>query len=46
MDPRPDHNQAVRRVMLPSGKTIEVVYFPGDQTASPDRAMAARFGRT
>ena len=27
MNPRPDQPHAVRRVVLPSGKTIEVVYF-------------------
>ena len=27
MSPRPDQPHAVRRVVLPSGKTIEVVYF-------------------
>jgi hypothetical protein len=27
MTPRSDHPHAVRRVVLPSGKTIEVVYF-------------------
>lgn len=27
MSARPDHRQHVRRVRLPSGKTIEVVYF-------------------
>lgn len=33
MSPRPDQPHAVRRVVLPSGKTIEVVYFadsPGE----------------
>jgi hypothetical protein len=28
MSAQPEHNPSVRRVMLPSGKTIEVVYFP------------------
>ncbi len=27
MSPRPDHRHHVRRVLLPSGKTIEVVFF-------------------
>ncbi len=27
MTPRPDHRHHVRRVLLPSGKTIEVVFF-------------------
>lgn len=29
MSAQPDHRQHVRRVQLPSGKTIEVVYFDG-----------------
>ena len=40
MSPHPDHQHHVRRVVLPSGKTIEVVYFD-DQMAPP----AARSGR-
>ncbi len=31
MTPKPDQPHAVRRVVLPSGKTIEVVYFADDQ---------------
>src|SRR4051812_42851856 len=34
-----DHHHSVRRVVLPSGKTIEVVYFE-------DQAAAARLGAT
>jgi hypothetical protein len=30
MSPQPDPNLDVRRVVLPSGKTIEVVYFGGE----------------
>jgi hypothetical protein len=37
MSPQPDNRHYVRRVVLPSGKTIEVVYF-GDQTTTPHRA--------
>ena len=40
MSPQPDHNPAVRRVMLPSGKTIEVVYFPGDEVGGEAGASA------
>ena len=29
----------MKRIVLPSGKTIEVVYFPDDQTAAPNRAL-------
>jgi hypothetical protein len=38
MSPRPDQPHAVRRVVLPSGKTIEVVYFAdsdGGQVVAP-----------
>jgi hypothetical protein len=31
MSAQPDHRQYVRRVVLPSGKTIEVVYFEPQQ---------------
>ena len=34
MSPRPDQPHAVRRVVLPSGKTIEVVYF-ADSDGAP-----------
>jgi hypothetical protein len=38
VSPRPDHRHHVRRVLLPSGKTIEVVFFedrePGPAPAS------------
>ena len=41
MTPRPEQPHAVRRVVLPSGKTIEVVYFADSEvtdrfTATPD----------
>ena len=39
MEPRPDNHHHVRRVVLPSGKTIEVVYFE-DQV--PRESAAAR----
>ncbi len=35
----PDHQPQVRRVVLPSGKTIEVVYF--EEVAAPPRAVGA-----
>jgi hypothetical protein len=35
MSPRPDQPHAVRRVVLPSGKTIEVVYFADSDGAQP-----------
>ena len=38
MPPEPQHNHYVRRVVLPSGKTIEVVYFDDLQ---PEPAPAA-----
>ena len=31
MSPQPDNRHYVRRVVLPSGKTIEVVYFDDQQ---------------
>jgi len=36
MSRQPENNTYVRRVVLPSGKTIEVVYF-GDETTTPNR---------
>ena len=36
MSPQPDNRHYVRRVVLPSGKTIEVVYF--DETQALDAA--------
>ena len=36
MPSQPDHQHHVRRVVLPSGKTIEVVYF--EDLGVPDRA--------
>jgi hypothetical protein len=35
MSAQPDHRQYVRRVVLPSGKTIEVVYFDGQPDVPP-----------
>jgi hypothetical protein len=37
MSPAPDNHHAVKRVVLPSGKTIEIVYFAdaAGSTASP-----------
>jgi hypothetical protein len=34
MTPSPDQPHAVRRVLLPSGKTIEVVYFEDERTGT------------
>jgi hypothetical protein len=36
MSLQPEHSPSVRRVVLPSGKTIEIVYF-GDPAAEPSR---------
>ena len=44
MSPRPEQPHAVRRVVLPSGKTIEVVYFAdseGGQVANAPTADSA-----
>ena len=36
MSPAPDNHHAVKKVVLPSGKTIEIVYFAeADQAAAP-----------
>jgi hypothetical protein len=35
MTPQPDHRHYVRRVVLPSGKTIEVVYFEDQMPPEP-----------
>jgi hypothetical protein len=40
MSPQPDNRHYVRRVVLPSGKTIEVVYFE-DQIADAGETAAA-----
>ena len=40
MHQRPDHHHHVRRVVLPSGKTIEVVYFENEPTGQPPRSIA------
>jgi hypothetical protein len=37
MSQHPDHQHHVRRVVLPSGKMIEVVYFEDQDTALPGR---------
>ena len=34
--PAPDHNQYIRKVTLPSGKTIEVISFEDGKTAAPE----------
>jgi hypothetical protein len=39
MHQRPDHHHHVRRVVLPSGKTIEVVYFENEPTGQPPRTI-------
>jgi hypothetical protein len=39
MHQRPDHHHHVRRVVLPSGKTIEVVYFENEPTGQPPRPV-------
>ena len=41
MSQHPDHHHHVRRVVLPSGKTIEVVYFE-DQPTGADAARRCR----
>ena len=35
MSPQPDNRHYVRRVVLPSGKTIEVVYFDDQLIDAP-----------
>lgn len=40
MPPSPDHQHYVRRVVLPSGKTVEVVYF--EDLGVPDRPFTAQ----
>ena len=40
MDHRPDNHHHVRRVVLPSGKTIEVVYFENEPTGQTPRPAA------
>jgi hypothetical protein len=40
--PRPDHRHHVRRVLLPSGKTIEVVFFEDREPAPAPAAEAPR----
>ncbi len=41
MTPDPDHRHHVRRVLLPSGKTIEVVFFEDREPASSPAPQAA-----
>ncbi len=36
----PDHHHHVRRVVLPSGKTIEVVYFENEPTGAAPRPLS------
>ena len=43
MPPSPDHRHYVRRVVLPSGKTVEVVYF--EDLAVPTEAITAQPAR-
>ena len=40
MSQRPEHHHHVRRVVLPSGKTIEVVYFENEATGQAPRPAA------
>lgn len=40
MPSEPDHNPPLRRVVLPSGKTIEVVFF--EDLAPPTQALASQ----
>ena len=39
MSQHPDHHHHVRRVVLPSGKTIEVVYFENEPTGQAPRML-------
>jgi hypothetical protein len=39
MSQHPDHQHHVRRVVLPSGKTIEVVYFEDQDFATAERSV-------
>lgn len=41
MNQQPDNSHYVRRVVLPSGRAIEVVYFDNDAAANPFEAVAA-----
>ncbi len=41
MSQHPDHRHHVRRVVLPSGKTIEVVYFEDQAVPMPDQLKRA-----
>ena len=41
MNPDPDHTHHIRRVTLPSGRSIEVVYFdPPASPAEPEARVA------
>jgi hypothetical protein len=44
MSDRPDDTHAVKRVVLPSGKTIEIVYFADAADAVPATAPAPQVG--
>jgi hypothetical protein len=41
MTPKPEQPHAVRRIMLPSGKTIEVVYFADEETPTAGSPASA-----
>jgi hypothetical protein len=45
MSPHPDHQHHVRRVVLPSGKTIEVVYFEDRTTPGALPGTSPEHGR-
>ena len=36
MNPQSDHQHEIRKVVLPSGRTIEVIYFSDSTTVTPD----------
>lgn len=42
MSQPPDNSHYVRRVVLPSGRSIEVVYFENDPVAAPPTAPSVR----
>ena len=46
MSQHPDHHHHVRRVVLPSGKTIEVVYFENEPTGQAPRNVPAHTSDT
>ena len=45
MSPQPDNRHYVRRVVLPSGKTIEVVYFDDQQLVDPSQGLWVGLGQ-